>query len=156
MKIFRLILFTLFITLVITSCTSIKPLEYRGHSDFTIANLTGNPTIKTDIQLYNPNKSGIKLKSTDITVFVNAKELGNVLLTEPVKIKGQSTFTLPFIFTTSYPKLAAVAISDLGGFLKGDDVPYSVDGYFIVQKFLYKKKIPFTFDDKVQKANLKF
>lgn len=88
--------------LVITSCTSIKPLEYRGHSDFTISNLSGTPTIKTDIQLYNPNKSGIKLKSTEITVFVNAKELGNVILTEPVKIKGQSTFTLPFIFTTSY------------------------------------------------------
>lgn len=141
---------------VFAACSTIKPLEYRGYSDFVIGNLSGSPSVQTNIQLYNPNKTGATLKATEIHVFVNEKELGDVFLTQKVKMKGGETFTLPITFSTTYPRLAAVAVSDLGGFLKGEQVPYSVEGYFTVQKFVFKKKYAFTFDDKLEKTNLKF
>lgn len=144
------------ISVFAVSCAGIKPLEYRGHSDFSIDNISGNPTVKTDLRLYNPNRIGVKLKTTELIVFVNKKELGDAMLTSPVKIKGRSDFSLPFAFTTSYPKLAAVAVSDLGGFLKGDAVPYHIEGQFSIQKFFITRKISFTYRDTLQKTDLKY
>lgn len=146
----------IFILTLFSACGSIQPLAYRGHDDFVISNISGNPKVTTDIRLYNPNKAGATLKVTELTVFVNNKDIGKVLLTEPVKMKAQQEFILPFEFSTTYPKLAAVAISDLGGFLLGDEIPYKVEGYFVIQKCIFKKKYPFVFEDALRKNDLKY
>lgn len=81
------------------SCSSPKALEYKTYHNFSINNLGfTNSTVSLDLEYYNPNNFGMKLKNTDLDIFINGNLLGHSSTDSTINIPGKSTFLVPVKF----------------------------------------------------------
>jgi LEA14-like dessication related protein len=86
----------LLLTLLLTSCSTPKELEYRDFKNFTIDKLGFSATaIKMDLVYYNPNNFGLQLKSTELDIFLNNNYLGHTLQDQLVEIPRRAEFAIP-------------------------------------------------------------
>ncbi len=76
--------FTLIVgALLLNSCFEYDDVEYKGFENVKMTNpKDGHMSLSFDLKLNNPNKFKIKIKPSDVTVFIGGKELGRVHLTE--------------------------------------------------------------------------
>ena len=78
--------FGLISVMIFSSCSSFIPLEYKGYNDLTVTTISDTPTVNINLNLYNPNPIGAKLKNIDMTVSIEENEIGTACLDKPVKI----------------------------------------------------------------------
>jgi len=80
-----------------TSCRSPKPLEYRDTKNFKVNGLgLNNTNVSMELELYNPNKYGLRVKNSDVDVYVNNIFAGKVFVVDgKYKIPAESIFLLP-------------------------------------------------------------
>ncbi len=73
-------LFSFFIiTFVLTGCFEYDDVVYQGIENIKIGKVNeGKTPISFNIKLDNPNNYKIKIKPSDLTVFVGGKELGEI------------------------------------------------------------------------------
>src|SRR5690606_21773862 len=73
-------LYLLSILLLVSSCTFYEP-EYRGGEQFKFGKLEGK-TLKFDVgaKIYNPNKYTIKIKPSDLDVYIDDDYMGVIHL----------------------------------------------------------------------------
>lgn len=141
----------------LSACGPILPLQYAGHGAFIIDAETADPTLKTTIQLYNPNKVGGSVRNMDLELSIGDYSLGTVALDEPVRIGKKKACTLPFTLTTTFRKLTQAATSNVGHVLNGNPIPYQLQGELTLRKFLFfRKTYDVYFTDSVKLKELKF
>ncbi len=101
-----ILLLTLCCMLLFASCMQPKPLVYKSvqHFGFQQHGLS-NSIVTVDLNLYNPNKYSMKLKNTDVDVFVNNHHLGKALVTKKSTIPKLDTFSLPVALTVDLAKV---------------------------------------------------
>lgn len=81
------------------SCTSPKALEYKTYHNFSIQSLGfTNTSISLDLEYYNPNNFGMRLKNTDLDIFVNGNLLGHSVTDSLISIPRKGTFLVPVKF----------------------------------------------------------
>jgi LEA14-like dessication related protein len=92
---------TLFLSLLfglfaLSSCLQYDNLVYKGYENVNLTNTKeGQMTLKFNLKLDNPNKFKIKIKPSNVSVFLAGKELGQVHLTETLTIAKRSEKTYP-------------------------------------------------------------
>ena len=70
-------LLVLFIVLQSAGCNDIKELEYKGIKNTEIQTLGfNNSAIRMNLEYYNPNKFGIDVKETNLSIYLNDKFVG--------------------------------------------------------------------------------
>jgi len=73
------------------SCTSYKDVEFKGTENFQLGKLDGKKiSISFDAKLNNQNAYTIKIKPSDLDVYIDNVQVGTVHLDEKVKIKRKS------------------------------------------------------------------
>lgn len=89
--------FTLILgTLLFTSCFRYDDVVYQGFDNVKISKpKDGQMTLNFDLKLDNPNKYKIKIKPSDVSIFIGGKELGQVHLTETLVIDKRSQKSYP-------------------------------------------------------------
>lgn len=86
-----LILITLLNTFAFSSCFYYDDVVYQGFDNVKLTKpKEGQMTLNFDLKLDNPNKYNIKIKPSDVTVFLGGKELGQVHLRETLLINKRS------------------------------------------------------------------
>lgn len=95
-KILLLLYPTLLVIIIMSSCRSIKDLEYKEVKNIKL-NKVGFSSIVlgADVVYYNPNKFGVEVNHADVDIFVNDNFLGNSKQTVQTKIPRESIFILP-------------------------------------------------------------
>ncbi|MEO6136631.1 MAG: LEA type 2 family protein [Ginsengibacter sp.] len=84
---------------VLLSCSSPKALEYKTYHNFSIQSLGfTNTSISLDLEYYNPNNFGMRLKNTDLDIFVNGNLLGHSVTDSLISIPRKGTFLVPVKF----------------------------------------------------------
>lgn len=84
---------------VLLSCSSPKALEYKTYHNFSIQKLGfTNTTISLDLEYYNPNNFGMRLKNTDLDIYVNGNLLGHSVTDSLITIPKKNTFLVPVKF----------------------------------------------------------
>jgi len=83
----------LFGLLVFSSCKT-KQLVYQSIQNFSVEQ-TPKPSMTLDIRLYNPNRYNLKLKNSDVDVFLNGQNLGKLHLEGYHLAPKRDTFLLP-------------------------------------------------------------
>lgn len=89
--------FTLILgTFLFTSCFHYNDVVYQGFDNVKISKpKDGQMTLNFDLKLDNPNKYKIKIKPSDVSIFIGGKELGQVHLTETLVIDKRSQKSYP-------------------------------------------------------------
>jgi LEA14-like dessication related protein len=112
----RLILLTTISFMLLSGCMSYDDVVYQGVENVKIGKpKDGFTTISLNIKLDNPNKYNIKIKPSDVTVFLGGKELGDFHLKETVVIKKHSMDSYPIQLDA---KIRDLAKSSLGGMIE--------------------------------------
>jgi len=92
----RLLLTLLLGLSLFTSCFQYDDLVYQGFDNVKLSKpKDGVLTLNFDLKLDNPNKYKIKIKPSDVSVFIGGKEIGQVHLTETLVIDKRSEKTYP-------------------------------------------------------------
>ena len=141
---------------LLTACSTTQSLQYKGYDNFTVSGIPASPKIDVNLQLFNPNKLGVTLRNCDLTLQVNAKQLGQLSIPDKVKIKRESDFSLPVEFSTTLPQMGSILSGGLKSFLGHEDIPMDVQGAFTLQKFIFfRKTFQFTYSDTLNIKSLK-
>lgn len=86
------LIFLFILLFTISSCESYKDIKLTKFEDVRVKKIDGKELdFEVDIYLENPNFYGIKVKDIKGELFVQNKLLGNVVLSDKVKIKRKST-----------------------------------------------------------------
>ena len=80
--------------LLAASCRPAKELQYQGIQNMSMEQGT-TPKIALDIRLFNPNKYNLKLKNSDVSVFLNGTDVGKLRVTGHFPAPKLDTFLLP-------------------------------------------------------------
>lgn len=83
-------------TFLLASCFRYDDVVYQGFDNVKISKpKDGQMTLNFDLKLDNPNKYKIKIKPSDVSIFIGGKELGQVHLTETLVIDKRSQKSYP-------------------------------------------------------------
>lgn len=95
----RRIIFSLLLTMpFLTGCFSYKDVNFQGVENYKLGKMQdGQISLSFDVKLENPNKYNIKIKPTDLEVYLGDKELGIARLDKKLKIKKKSTASYPVV-----------------------------------------------------------
>ena len=141
--------FYLFTTLLfLSSCLTIKPIEFRSVENFNLSKDLQKPEITVDVKLYNPNNWGLKLKKATLDVSSGESIKNSIGTLQSLKVKRKSEFTVSLSGAASMEEIAKIGI---GSLFKGNS-PVNFKGEVIVKKWFIRKK--FIFDNKMNLNDL--
>ncbi len=143
----------LFALLGVASCAPLRPIEFRSVTNFKVKNLTSSPEITVNLNLYNPNSVGGKVKEFNLDLFLSESQLASVQL-KNVRVAAMSEFALPLSTLTSYSQIVKFLPSGINSFLDGKDIPLSFKGTVTLKKFLFKKTFPLEFHDTINSKDI--
>ena len=140
--------------MVIISCAPIRPVEYRSVSDFKVRAFTALPEFSVNVNMYNPNTVGCKLKDFSLRFDVANTELAFIQLDELSRVPSRDNFTLPiegFTTLTALTQLVPVGVNNL---FTRQDIPVKLTGQMTVKKFIFKKTFPFYYEDVISTSEI--
>jgi LEA14-like dessication related protein len=96
MKRYHVVFFLIFLTSSLTGCFSYKDLNYNGVENFKLGKIEeGQVSINFDLKLDNPNNYNIKIKPTDLTIFLGEKEFAVASLDQKLVIQKRTSSSYP-------------------------------------------------------------
>ena len=109
-----LLSFFVILTLLLSSCSTPKELEYRDFKNFAI-NKVGfaSSTAKMDMIYYNPNNFQLQLKKTDLDIYINGVFLGHSTQEYQVTIPKKDQFIIPVVLVVDMKNLLKNSLTAL-------------------------------------------
>jgi LEA14-like dessication related protein len=146
------ILFLLALSLCLVSCLNWimeKPSIVLREVILSPSSLTEvNLLLGLDVQ--NPNRFDLTLKSFEYVVFLNNEQIGTGLLEKEILVPSSST--------TQVQVSVVAKFKDLGGSLKaiitGNDLPYKIEGKASIKTAFGSSHFPFSKDGRINLKNL--
>ncbi|MGY5353261.1 hypothetical protein ACXGQW_12045 [Wenyingzhuangia sp. IMCC45533] len=147
------ILFLLFTTGLIVSCSNLKAPEYVGVGEVKFSKIVNDSiTIKAALNFKNPNRLGGKLVLDNLHAEVNKIDLG-FLKRQSVRIPSKKDFSVPLEIKLSYGQIFDSKNGLLGTLLNSiltNAVEVRFNGDATFKKFLMNKKYSIQFSEKVK------
>jgi LEA14-like dessication related protein len=145
----RGILFLLALSFCLVSCLS----WIMEKPSFVLREITLSPSSLTEVNLLlgldvqNPNRFDLTLKSFEYVVFLNNEEIGTGRLEKEILVPSSST--------TQVQVPVVAKFKDLGGSLKaiitGNDLPYKIEGKASVKTAFGSRYFPFSKDGLIKR-----
>jgi LEA14-like dessication related protein len=146
------ILFLLALSICLTSCLS----WIMEKPSFVLREIILRPSSLTEAKLLigldvqNPNRFDITLKSFEYVLFLDNKEIGTGRLEKEILV--------PSLSATQVQVSVVAKFKDLGGILKtiiaGDDLPYKIEGKASIETALGSRDFPFSKDGRTNQIKL--
>lgn len=145
----RLLIVNLFILLVFSSCTFIKPVQITKIKSVQIEKLSvSSAKLNLEIQIENPNP--VKITVTDIMLKVKAENelLGTINETDNIIIAPKSHETIKVKLNVSFSNVISKAFK-IVKILSGSDAEISLNGTIQTKAFFIKRTIDINEEDVV-------
>ena len=140
------------VVLLVTSCAVTAP-EMRGGESFNVEKIDGN-TIKLNAgaKIFNGNWFGIKIKPSNLELYLDNDFIGTVRLDKKVKLKRKSETTIdaPLTATLEDGAMGKAMRSALSGALN-----VRMKGKVKAGVFIFSKKIDFDETKKIDASKLR-
>lgn len=108
------LLFMAFLLLQSAGCTEVKELDYKGIKSTEIQSLgLRNAALRINLEYYNPNKFGLDVKETNLSIYLNDAFVGVADQPEKTQIPKLSTFTFPVVARFDPWKILGTAFQSL-------------------------------------------
>jgi len=127
--------------LAMVSCKSHEDVQFRG---IQIRGVTGSEgsfiTVKADAILFNPNDVKGKVRSIDVAVLYNGKEVAKVNQLSKTKVPANAEFKVPLVMKVDMNKLNTDFLSQLSNILskKGIELQFVGNVKVSIHGFGYK------------------
>jgi LEA14-like dessication related protein len=132
----------IFALLTVGSCSfkmlTVNSIEKPDVEKFSL----DNSDISFGLNVNNPNKIGFRLVKTNLTVVVNKVEVGKVALGKKIKIKANSTSTIPVQLKMDSGKLLSIGTMSFFS-----DPEILIKGNVKGRKFIFSKKYALEYKD---------
>jgi LEA14-like dessication related protein len=145
----RGLLFLLALSICLVSCLS----WIMEKPSFVLREIILSPSSLTEVNLLlgldvqNPNRFDLTLKSFEYVVFLNNEEIGTGRLEKEILVPSSST--------TQVQVPVAAKFKDLGGSLRaiitGNDLPYKIEGKASVKTAFGSRDFPFSKDGLIKR-----
>jgi len=138
--------------LLVSSCAVTAP-EIRGGESFNIEKIEGNKVnLNVGANIYNGNWFGIRVKPSNLELFLNDDFLGTVRLDKKVKLKRKSETAIDANLTATLENgaMGKAMRSALGGGLN-----VRMKGRVKAGVFIFSKKIDFDETKKIDASELR-
>jgi LEA14-like dessication related protein len=146
------VLFLLALSMCLVSCLN----WIMEKPSFVLREIILSPSSLTEVNLLlgldvqNPNRFDLTLKSFEYVVFLNNEEIGTGRLEKEILVPSSST--------TQVQVSVVAKFKDLGGSLKtiftGRDLPYKIEGNASVKTAFGSRHFPFSKDGRIDLKNL--
>jgi len=143
--------FLIFISVLISvlGCSSYKAIQFKKVADVNFSLEDKNSKSGFALQIFNPNQSGLKLRSAKAKFIFLDKSLGEATLVKAMYIPANSESSIPFklsLVEENLPNLIPAGLDILFG---NASKQLNVNGYIQIRKFLWYKKIKFDINQKI-------
>lgn len=102
--------------LILSSCGKFKDPEFRGVKNLSVSQFNfKDPTLDLELDYFNPNKSGLKIKQAEGDAWADDQYLGHFTMDTLIRISGQSDFSLPVKFKADMKILLKNSFTSLLG-----------------------------------------
>ena len=147
------LLYSFLILVLVSSCTFYEP-EYRGGEQFKFGKLEGK-TLKFDVgaKIYNPNKYTIKIKPSDLDVYIDDDYMGVIHLDKTLKLKRKQELFVSAPFTAT---LADGALFKAIKFATQGTLNVTIKGKVKAGVFIVSKKIQVEEKTTIDGSKLRF
>ena len=96
----------LILTILHTSCSTPKALEYRDFKNFKVEKVGfTNSNVQMELVYFNPNNFGLQLKRTELEIYINNTLLGNTSQDYQITIPKRADFILPITISVDMKNL---------------------------------------------------
>ena len=129
-----------------------KPLvpEYKCCRNVSVQKAdTTQSKLSFDLVFFNPNGYGVKMKETEVDIYVDGTFLGHTSLKEKIRIPRKADFTVPVSLLVNIQELLRKSM----GFLIGKEVTVKATGTTKIGKAFFYKNMPVDYEGK-QKFSL--
>lgn len=131
--------------LLLASCARPKCLVYVGANNFGAEKVgLRNTVLSMDLRMYNPNPYRVKLKSTDIDIYIDDHHVGKALVKERYSIPKKDTFSLPMLFRVDLAQVLPNALH----LLKNKEIKVKMDGCVKAGKYGIFLRMPVSYERK--------
>lgn len=140
------------VVFLVTSCAVTAP-EMRGGESFNLEKIDGNEVkMNVGAKIYNGNWFGIKVKPSNLELYLDDDFLGTVRLDKKVKLKRKSETTIDANLTATLidGAMGKAMRSALGGALN-----IRMKGKVKAGVFIFSKKIDFDETKKIDASKLR-
>ena len=136
-------LLLLLIIFFMPSCRTPKDLVYKDFQNLRMEKMGfSSSIIKLDLLFYNPNKFGLKLKSTDLDIFIDNNFIGHTAQEYEINIPKRGDFSLPIQLDVD---MKNVLLNALTGLLN-KEVTVKLMGTIILGKLNVYKSFPVNYE----------
>jgi LEA14-like dessication related protein len=145
----KTILPALLLLLTLSSCFTIKPVEYKKTENIATAKTDSGFQMTFDLSMHNPNNWSLKLSNVETDVFVDNVILGKANLAEPIRLTRNSDFIIPMKATSSFVDLSKFANVGIGLLFGNKTATATIKGEITLKKFIFRKKYQFEYNEKI-------
>ena len=150
MKKHRLIIITIIILIVLTSCLDYKPITITGINGVEVNNLTlTSVDLKVLVPINNPNDFDFKIKKVNVDIYMGKTKLGKAEDFTDVKILAKSNDVHPFKIKVNFGDILSQSAAIFQSLMKRKG-KFKIKGFIKVKAFMISKKIPIEEDDIVK------
>lgn len=127
------------------ACSPPRALEYRTYHNLELRNLGfDHSTLYLELEYYNPNNFGMRLKKTDLDVYINGVFLGHSLSDTIINIPKRNTFLLPVEFDVNMQN----AFKNAWNTIRGKEIAIRLTGKVLVGKGNLNISFPVEYETK--------
>ena len=140
-------------TLFFISCAPLKPIQFLSVTDLEVENVLASPTVKANINLYNPNSVGGTIRDFQLDVSLGGTQL-TTLSVQKQRMPSNKTFSVPLDVSIPYSQLVKFIPLSLTSIQGGKDIQVELKGTVTIKKFLLKKTFPLEYQDKISTKDI--
>lgn len=142
------------LVLLLSSCVTIESPTYVSTSNFKVTRITPQLDYQMDVTMFNPNPAGVKIKELNMQVTVLGNTC-NISTTDVVQIKSRENFTMPLKGETSSANYSSFLKNGVMAIFGGKStIPIQVEGDVLVQKFIIRKRVHFSFTEQFDMSKI--
>lgn len=114
----RLLLISFLLALFGASTSCSKPVapEYKTYKNVSIEKLASKQTrLSFDLVYYNPNRFAVKMKQTEVDIYIDGNFLGHSSIPQVIDIPRSADFIVPVVLMVDMDQLFRNSFSALTG-----------------------------------------
>ncbi len=135
--------------LFLSSCFTIQPVEFKNAENITTKKMEKDYEVTLDLAMYNPNQGSLRLTNIQTKIMIDDLPLGEANVSEVVRIKSNSDFTLPVNGKASFSNLMNLSGIGLKLLLGNGTATATIKGNMTLKKFIFRKKVLFEYKEKI-------
>lgn len=148
------ILIVVVLSTMITSC-AYKDVEVIKVESVNIDEFnTGNVQITASLVLDNPNNFKIKIKKSELDLYVNGEPVGTASLQKKIILAKNTKMAHDFIIDSSIKDLGGGLVSSVISVISSGGIKVGVKGDVKASAFLITAKIPVDVEENINTAGL--